>query len=70
MQGSQLKLLRDAPRVLIYLLPLKWGQLVPDPSDVVVRRTKRAYAKANGAVKRVVGRSAKRVVAAAGIAKT
>jgi hypothetical protein len=69
-QGGQLKLLRDAPRVLVYLLPLKWGQLVPEPSDVVVKRTKRAYAKANRAVKSALGGGAKRVAKAVGVAKT
>ena len=64
-QTGRLALVRDAPSVLVYLLPLQWGHVVPEPTSWVVAQTNKGYSKLlSGRVKRVVARGARRVVAA------
>ena len=65
-QTGQLALVRDAPRALVYLLPLKWAEVVPEPANWVAKQAKQAYAALLvSPVKRVVKRGASGAVSKA-----
>lgn len=59
-QGGKLALLRDAPRVLVWLLPLKWGDAVPEPMALLSRKTRDLY---RGLVSSPVKRAARATAA-------
>ena len=57
-QCGQLRLFGDAPRVLVLLIPLKWGQLVPEPMPWLLAKTKDVYRATVGEpIKRALKRS-------------
>ena len=61
---------RDTPRVLLYLLPLKWAEVVPEPSAWLVGRARRAYQRLLvEPVKGRVGQAAREGAARAGWSK-
>ena len=58
-QSGRLALVRDAPRALVYLMPLYWVEVVPEPASWVAAQAKRAYgALLIAPVKRVIKRGA------------
>lgn len=44
-QAGRLRLLQDAPKVIAYLLPAKWGKVIPHPTKWLMKCTKQIYSK-------------------------
>ena len=62
-QGGKLTLLCDAPRVLVWLFPLKWQDAVPEPMALLSRKTRALY---RGLISSPVKRTARAAAAWAG----